>query len=665
MIAQLTPAAADDYPAHFHYLLTAIAVVRYRLEGLITQASESTQAATVAEETLFSLQATMPSPPALEQLCTTFQLSPFERHILLLCAGMSLFADFPALCANVQGSPQLNYPTFSLAMQTDSQAHWQAITPLAPLRYWQMVQLGSGSALSLCPLQLDEGILHYLCGEPYQDPQLLNWIQPLPKTTLAPLPLPSSYSAIVAQIRTILSEALPSSPQPAIQIYGPNPAEIQTIVAACVSVMPLKGLSALDLPTDSAECLQLQRRWEREVALMGGGLVLYCESISAAEPARLNTLRYFIQAVDSVLIIIHTERLSVPQRPLVSFEAPRWSVLEQRAGWQTLLEGTEYHELIDALVAQFNFSPSALQTVAVTLQQSVATETVNSTQGAQWLWNQCRSLARPQLDHLAQRIDSKSVWADLILPTEQYQILQEIAAQVRQRVKVYQDWGFADKGTRGLGISALFSGSSGTGKTLAAEVLANALQLDLYRIDLSAVVSKYIGETEKNLRQIFDAAETGGVILLFDEADAIFGKRTEVKDSHDRHANVEVSYLLQRMEAYQGLAILTTNFKENMDIAFLRRLRFVVTFPFPDAKARAEIWQWTFPSQMPQQGLEPMRLAQLKVAGGSIRNMALNAAMMAAEAGEAVMMTHLLAAAKRECVKLEKTLSESEIGDWV
>ncbi|WP_042892085.1 ATP-binding protein, partial [Anaplasma marginale] len=188
----------------------------------------------------------------------------------------------------------------------------------------------------------------------------------------------------------------------------------------------------------------------------------------------------------------------------------------------------------------------------------------------------CRAQARPKLDDLAERIDSTADWEDLVLPEEQMKVLKEISAHVKQRGKVYQEWGFAKKSSRGLGISALFSGVSGTGKTTAAEVIARELRLDLYRIDLSAVISKYIGETEKNLRRVFDAAEWGGVVLLFDEADALFGKRTEVKDSHDHHANVEVSYLLQRMESYRGLSILTTNLKDSLDRAFMRRIRFIV-----------------------------------------------------------------------------------------
>jgi SpoVK/Ycf46/Vps4 family AAA+-type ATPase len=224
---------------------------------------------------------------------------------------------------------------------------------------------------------------------------------------------------------------------------------------------------------------------------------------------------------------------------------------------------------------------------------------------------------------------------------------------------------FGSKSKRGLGISALFAGGSGTGKTLAADVLAQALKLDLYRIDLSAVVSKYIGETEKNLGRVFDAAEMGGVILLFDEADALFGKRSDVKDSHDRYANMEVAYLLQRMETYPGLAILTTNLKNSIDQAFLRRIRFIVQFPFPDANQRAEIWRRVFPARMPKEGVDEVKLAKLSVAGGNIRNIALNAAFIAAQARESVRMEHILQAAKNEYAKMERPLTDTEVKGWV
>jgi SpoVK/Ycf46/Vps4 family AAA+-type ATPase len=196
---------------------------------------------------------------------------------------------------------------------------------------------------------------------------------------------------------------------------------------------------------------------------------------------------------------------------------------------------------------------------------------------------------------------------------------------------------------------------------MASEVLANELQLDLYRIDLSQVVNKYIGETEKNLKRIFDAAEDGGSILLFDEADALFGRRSEVKDSHDRYGNIEVSYLLQRMESYRGLAILTTNMKSALDTAFLRRLRFVVQFPFPDTLQRMEIWKRVFPEKTPTLGLEMEKLARLNVAGGNIKNIAMNASFIAAHDAQPVQMSHISRAVRGEYSKLGKMLSGSEI----
>ena len=251
-----------------------------------------------------------------------------------------------------------------------------------------------------------------------------------------------------------------------------------------------------------------------------------------------------------------------------------------------------------SLSVWFRSSISAPLRFRSTAQDRWARETATD------LWDACRLRARPRLQDLAQRIVSGATWADIVLPAPQIQTLQTIALQVRHRARVCDEWGFAEKSSRGLGLSALFAGPSGTGKTMAAEVLANELRLDLYRIDLSAVVSKYIGETEKNLRRVFDAAEEGGAILLFDEADALFGKRSEVKDSHDRYANIEISYLLQRMEAYRGLAILATNMKEALDPAFLRRLRFVVQFPFPDQTQRAEIWRRIFPAKTPTDSLD-------------------------------------------------------------
>lgn len=218
---------------------------------------------------------------------------------------------------------------------------------------------------------------------------------------------------------------------------------------------------------------------------------------------------------------------------------------------------------------------------------------------------------------------------------------------------------------RGMGITSLFHGPSGTGKTTAAEIIAHDLRLDLYRVDLSQVTSKYIGETEKNLEKVFDSAESSGAVLLFDEADSIIGKRSEVKDARDRYANQEVGYLLQRMEEYSGLAILTTNLPNALDSAFMRRIRFSIRFEYPTAEQRAQIWQRSFPRTVPTQGLSFVRLAQLNVSGASIRNIAMGSAFVAAQANESIQMQHILVAARAECQKLGRAMTDQEVRGWV
>jgi SpoVK/Ycf46/Vps4 family AAA+-type ATPase len=266
------------------------------------------------------------------------------------------------------------------------------------------------------------------------------------------------------------------------------------------------------------------------------------------------------------------------------------------------------------------------------------------------------------MEELGQRIIPVQSWKDIVLPEDLLRQLHEIASQVAYRTQVYEQWGFGEKLGRGRGISALFSGPSGTGKTMAAEVLANHLQLDLFRIDLAGVVSKYIGETEKNLKKVFDAAEQSGAILFFDEADALFGKRTEVKDSHDRYANIEVSYLLQRIEDYRGLAILATNYKSALDRAFLRRIRFQLDFPLPDAISRRQIWQQVFPPQAEVDSLDYDFLSRLEISGGNIKNIALNAAFLAASQGSPIQMAHILLSTRREYAKIDKLTTEAEFG---
>jgi len=280
------------------------------------------------------------------------------------------------------------------------------------------------------------------------------------------------------------------------------------------------------------------------------------------------------------------------------------------------------------------------------------------------LYEACRQHSNQKLATLARKITPKYAWDDIVLPADRLEQLRELCNHVKYRERVYGQWGFDCKLSLGKGLSILFAGPSGTGKTMAADIIAGALGLDLYKIDLSIVVSKYIGETEKNLSRIFTEAETSNSILFFDEADALFGKRSEVKDSHDRYANIEIGYLLQRMEEYEGVVILATNFRKNMDEAFVRRLHFTVEFPFPNEEDRQRIWEGVWPHDTPREpGLDLAGLARrFQITGGNIRNIALAAAFLAADDSGVVRMHHLLRATQREYQKMGKVVSEAEFG---
>ncbi|WP_204102442.1 MULTISPECIES: ATP-binding protein [Spirulina sp. CCY15215] len=606
----------------------------------------------------------------LETLYTTFSLSPFELNLLLMALGVALFPRFSALCAHLNHNPQMPYPTFGLGLQLFTNAHWNAFTPQAPLRRWQLLEVGTGPVITQCPLQIDEAILHYLMGESYQDHRLAPLITPLGEVqteSLAP-----SHSKIVAELLTFLDAPGSTKQGKIVQLCGWENSDKRAIAAAVGEAlkMPVKILWGDRLPTERDNIQYLTHRWQREAALTQSLLILDLDGFNVADAAKGAIATQLITDLHTPLIIFTEERIHTPRNPLLSLEVLPLSYQEQLHLWERNLgEATQaLNGELGVMVSQFNLSPQAIKTAADHLQKQPQTGLTLEAHNpiiTQQLWQICRTMARPRLDDLAQRIDTKATWSDLVLPENQLKILQQIAAQFCQRAKVYQDWGFAAQNNRGLGMTALFAGPSGTGKTMASEVLAQEFNLDLYRIDLSTVVSKYIGETEKNLRRIFDAAESGGVVLLFDEADALFGKRSEVKDSRDRHANMEVSYLLQRMESYQGLAILTTNLKGSLDQAFLRRIRFMVAFAFPDLKARAEIWRRIFPPNLPSEGLSFEKLAQLAVTGGNIKNIALNAAFIAAHEGKPVIMQHILAAARSEYLKMEKILVESEIKGWL
>ena len=582
----------------------------------------------------------MPASPALETVVERFALSSFERMLLLVCAAVELDGNF---------AEQWGQATFGRALAALPDAHWSALAPAATLRQWRMLELGEGS-LTSTPLRIDERILHYLVGVSYLNQRL----EGIVGSPVAVIELPPSQDRVAAAMTAMWHDACAA---PVTLLGADAGAKAAVAASACNRLgMTLRTMPASAIPAAPTERDGLQRLWTREALLEGTALLVDCDGIDGDQAAAVAT---FVEQIDVPVVVASAAPLARLRRPGIRLEIHRPTPAEQHVLWERTLgpQGGGLNGALDELVAQFHLGTRAIQ--AARLQAAG-----NDGDATTRLWDACRAQARPPLDDLAQRIEPSAGWEDLVLPETQRELLRAITAHVRHRVQVLERWGFASKSARDLGISALFVGASGTGKTMAAEVLARELRLDLYRIDLSAVVSKYIGETEKNLRRLFDAAEESGTILLFDEADALFGKRTEIKDSHDRYANIEVSYLLQRMEAYRGLAILTTNFRNALDAAFLRRLRFVVEFPFPSASDREEIWRGMFPARTPTDELDIARLAQLGVSGGSVRNIALAAAFLAAEANAPVAMAHVLRAARSEYAKLEKPLTGAEIGGW-
>ena len=657
------------------YLMAELAAVRraldrYETQAVAERALPDESQSSPEQEAILPAQPAMPAPAALDTLCATFNLSAFERAVLLLCAGMELDSAWGARCAVSQGDARRAHPTFSLALAALPEAHWSALSPSAPLRRWRLLELGTGQTLLTTPLRIDERILHYLAGVSHLDERLVGLIDEVPTgeaDELAP-----SHRALAERVAAIWAQAGRTQQFPVVQLCGQDLAAKRMIVAAACAALRWKAhrMSAHLIPLLPNELEAVQRLWLREAALTGSALLVESDDMESTDAARDRIVTRLIESINGPLVVISRERRHTGSRSAISLDVAAPEAAERRTIWARALEnfGANLNGRMETLVAQFSVSARTIQAACMEAQAQQGTDRSGNVEAAELtsrLWDACRRQARSRLDDLAQHIEPSANWDDLVLPDLQRRRLHEMAAHVRQRGKVYEEWGFAAKGARGLGISALFAGASGTGKTLAAEVLASELRLDLYRIDLSQVVSKYIGETEKNLRRVFDAAEEGGAILLFDEADALFGKRSEVKDSHDRYANIEVSYLLQRMEAYRGLAILTTNMKGAMDQAFLRRIRFIVQFPYPDQEQRAEIWRRVFPRTAPTEGLDEIKLARLNVAGGNIRNIAVSAAFLAAEAGEPIHMRHVLSAVRGEYAKLEKPLTETEIGGWV
>ncbi len=584
------------------------------------------------------------------RLVEQFRLDEIERNALLLALSVELDEHYSRVYAYLQNDLSARYPDTSLLLHLfcdDAATHLEALQRLceSALFRYRLLRTTSTKAFTLAsrPLQLEPAVLSWLLGR-YRPMELLEDHAEMIAEPIAP----ESLSFVDALARTYLSseDMLPS--KGIVWAIGED-AEAALFIARWLAAQQRRCVIRVTLPRTEDASLAEEVMWHalrdahlNDAILCVQGGERWELHFSQAQQALLSSLNEWRS------VIISCDKAPDPRAPGVQIPLPAPTATQRRALWAAALgEAASQHDL-DTLAERLHLNASQIAHAANRLRRAHPEDTpkvIREMSGAQ----KASEIAR-----LAIPIQPRYSWQDIVLPDEPLQMLRELTETVRLRGVVLDAWGAGQKLAASRGVTALFAGPPGTGKTMAAEVIANDLGLPLYKIELSAVVSKYIGETEKNLEQVFQQGERSEVILFFDEADAIFGKRSDVKDAHDRYANLEISYLLQRMERYNGVTILATNLRANLDEAFVRRLQFAVDFPFPNEAHRLRIWETLFPSGAPRQpDLDFAMLARrYKLAGGNIRNAIMSACYLAAHRNEAVGMTHLLHGIRRELQKM-------------
>jgi AAA+ superfamily predicted ATPase len=612
-----------------------------------------------------------------------FGLSPLDLDLVVVALAPELDLRYQQLYAYLQDDVTRRRPTVELALNLlCGSAHAklaarERFTPSAPLLRHGLLYLVP-TAQELHPpllehhLKLDDQIVEALLGQNGLDRRLADCCELVEPT--GPLDEPPLPERTVAALRGLGQRGAPGRQTVRLHFSGPDGGGKRRAAEALAYELdaPLLRASLVRvIARDDFEAtmrLLVREAWLRQA-------VLYLDDLDVLRHEE-RALQYqsLLAAVRerSGITILAGSRPWAPAHDgptgIVTVPFPVPDFQRRRICWQAQLTAAEIdlenHEL-DVLADRFRLDTDqiadAVHTAHAHTVWRVAARPGDEHSSAQPTVDDLLTAARAQsgeeLASLARKVTPLHTWDDIVLPQDVAAQLRDLCQRVTHRQQVLGRWGFERRLSLGKGTSALFAGPSGTGKTMAAEIIAGSLGLDLYAIDLSGVVSKYIGETEKNLARIFTAAETANAILLFDEADALFGKRSEVRDSHDRYANIEISYLLQRMEAYEGVTILTTNLRENLDEAFVRRLAFIVHFPFPDEAHRRCIWARVWPMETPLAAdvdLDALA-SRFKLSGGDIKNVALSAAFMAVPSGGPVTMSHLLTATRREHQKLGKT----------
>ncbi|MCJ7743407.1 MAG: ATP-binding protein [Dehalococcoidales bacterium] len=623
----------------------------------------------------------------LYELQEMFHLSAFDIDALLVCALPELDLKYQKLYAYLQDDVTKKSPTVDLVLRLlcDSLearlAARQAFSPPAPLIGYHLLRPYDNhpqrpGLLLATPLQVDERILDYLLGSDRIDIRLLPFASVLqPQVKLADVILPDDTKHRLTQ----LAAHFPEGGLVCHFQGGYGVGKQATAAAVChESRRPLLTIDVKLMLSEDAPPEVLIPLVFREGLLQGAALYLDgCDALLGEDKGIKSSYSLLMAEVANYpqWVFFAGERSWEPRdmlshKPFISLHFPLPGHLERRKLWENHRNGhSSLADDIDLneLAGKFRLSGGQINDAVVTAQSLARwRDPEKALVTTPELYTACRQQSGQKLNTLARQIQPRYTRADIILPRDQFEQLREICGYVKHYHTVYGDWGFGRKLSLGKGLNVLFAGPSGTGKTMAAGIMANELGLDLYKIDLSAIVSKYIGETEKNLERIFTEAQTSNAILFFDEADALFGKRSEVRDSHDRYANIEIAYLLQRMEEYDGIVILATNLRKNMDEAFARRMHFSVEFPMPEEADRRHIWQNIFPKEAPlAKDIDlPFMARQFKISGGNIKNIALSGAFLAAADGGAITMENLIRAAKREYQKMGKLCTEGDFAQY-
>ncbi|PWT81507.1 MAG: hypothetical protein C5B57_10335 [Blastocatellia bacterium] len=627
----------------------------------------------------------------LSRLTELYSLDAFDVDCLLICFAPELDLRYERIYAYLQDDVTKKKPSVDLILGLLSASphakligrfRFAAAAPLIRYRLLELVEDPSQGRQPLLArhLRIDDRIASYLLGCDLVDSRIRPYSRLVtPAVRLDHLPLDLDLKR---RLRAFTQQGRSDERPIVLYLQGPYGTGKRSVAHALCAESdgrtnksrPLLEVDLEPLLMSSGEAAfrSLIELVHREAALQDSGLLFngFDQLLSDGRSAMLEDFVTSLEQQPRMVILsgdLQWEPTAALRRtPFIRVEMPRPPASKRAELWSKALDGEQGCENpldVQELATKFRFSGGQIHDAIDTARNLARWRGGTATRVSMPdIYEACRLRSNQKLRLLARKITPRYRWNDIVLPVNRVRQLRDICNYVKYREQVFGQWGFERKYSHGNGLSALFAGPSGTGKTMAAEIIAGELALDLYKIDLATVVSKFIGETEKNLSKIFTEAETSNAILFFDEADALFGKRSEVKDSHDRYANIEIGYLLQRIEEYDGIVILATNLRKNIDEAFVRRLQFTIEFPFPNAAERRRLWDVVWPAEAPRDAeIDFDTLAdRFEITGGSVRNIVLAAAFLAADDGRPVNMHHLLHATQRELQKMGKIVTEGE-----